>query len=70
MPVKNMNTETLSPKSRKTFYIRADLNEKIRAYAYWERLGISDVVNMALDNFFKSVEVKRIPKNRSFPSKR
>lgn len=63
--LEEVNTKVLPPKIRRTFYIRTDLDEKIRAYAYWERLGISGAVNMALDNFFKSVEVKRIPKNRN-----
>lgn len=56
--------EVPPPKKRQTYYIQVELIEKLRAYAYWERKKISEVVNMALDEFFKDREVKKIPKNQ------
>jgi len=51
-------------RKRRTYYIRVDLDEKLRGYAYWERLGLSEVVNLALDAFFADKEVKAIPPKR------
>jgi hypothetical protein len=48
-------------RKRRTYYIRLDLDDKIRGYAYWERLAISEVVNLALEEFFADKEVKAIP---------
>lgn len=59
-----MEPEVPPPKNRQTYYIRVELIEKLRAYAYWERKKISEVVNMAIDGFFKDREVKKIPKNQ------
>jgi hypothetical protein len=53
------------PKKRRTYYIRKDLDELIRAYAYWERLGLSEVVNLALETFFTDREIKEIPPTHS-----
>lgn len=50
---------------RQTYYILVELIEKIRAYAYWERLGISEVINCALEEFFAEKKIKPIPKKRS-----
>ena len=44
--------ETPPSKRRQTYYIQEELIEKIRAYAYWKRMGISEMVNMALEEFF------------------
>ncbi|MBM3210757.1 hypothetical protein FJZ33_00940 [Candidatus Poribacteria bacterium] len=64
MSIKEMNISSLLPKSRKTFYIRMDLIDKLRAYAYWERRGISETVNIALDEFFKNMDSETIPGSR------
>ena len=56
--------EVPPPKKRQTYYIRVELIEKLRAYAYWERKNISEVINMALDQFFSNLEVKKIPKSQ------
>lgn len=52
------------PKKRHTYYIKVELHEKVKAYAYWKRKSISEVVNEALEEFFKDLEVKKIPKNQ------
>ena len=56
--------EVPPPKKRQTYYIRVELIEKLRAYAYWERKNISEVINMALDQFFSNLEVKKIPRQK------
>ena len=43
---------------RQTYHLRMDLEEKVKSYAYWERLKISEVVNLALDNFFKERKIQ------------
>lgn len=52
----NKKEETVG-KKRQTYYIHLDLIEKIRAYAYWERLGISEVVSCALEQFLADKEI-------------
>lgn len=42
-----------SPKKRQTYYIHTELMEKVKAYAYWERKGVSETVNMALERFLQ-----------------
>ena len=64
MSVETADIKVSSVKHRKTYHIQDELHEKVKSFAYWERLRISDVVNMALNDFFKSVKVKRMPKNR------
>lgn len=39
---------------RQTYHLEMDLVDKIKKYAYWERLKVSEVVNKALREFFKS----------------
>jgi len=38
---------------RQTYHLDTDLIEKIKKYAYWKRLKVSEVVNEALREFFK-----------------
>lgn len=53
------------PETRATFIIKIPLLDKVKAYAYWERLSIKDVMNMALDEFFKNKkDIKPIPKKK------
>jgi hypothetical protein len=54
MSVDIANKKSLSVKNRRTYHIQDDLHEKVKAYAYWERVSISDVVNTALDLFLSS----------------
>jgi len=56
----SIKPETLEQKNiykRQTYYLRTDLEEKVKSYAYWERLKISGVVNLALEDFFKLKKV-------------
>lgn len=43
--------KNLSAKHRRTYHIQDDLHEKVKAYAYWERMSVSDVVNTAFKQF-------------------
>lgn len=47
--------------ARHTYYVRVDLLEKLRGYAYWERYGISELINQILEEFFEGREVKPKP---------
>ncbi len=47
--------------TRHTYYARVDLLEKLRGYAYWERYGISELINQILEEFFEDKEVKPKP---------
>lgn len=38
---------------RQTYHLETDLIEKIKKYAYCQRLKVSEVVNQALSEFFK-----------------
>ncbi len=52
--------------TRHTYYARVDLLEKLRGYAYWERYGISELINQILEEFFEDKEVKpKPPRKRS-----
>ena len=44
---------------RQTYHLETDLIEKIKKYAYWERLRVSEVVNKALREFFKNKKFTR-----------
>ena len=50
--------------TRHTYYIRKDLLEKVRGYAYWERYGISELINQILEEFFEDKEVKPKPRRK------
>ena len=41
---------------RHTYYARLDLLEKVREYAYGERVGISELMNRILEGFFEEEE--------------
>ena len=47
---------------RHTYYARADLLEKVREYAYGEQVGISELINQILEEFFEEQEEE--PKQR------
>ena len=38
---------------RHTYYARLDLLEKVREYAYGEQVGISELINQILEEFFE-----------------
>ena len=43
---------TKEGETRATFIVREDLLEKVKDFAYWERLQIKEVVNTALEQYF------------------
>lgn len=45
-------------KKRQTYHMRADLIPKVKEYAYFEKVDISDVVNEAIDRFLKGYRPK------------
>ncbi len=47
---------------RQTYHLKKEIIDKVQAYAYWERLGISEVVNSALEEYFSTKKVKSLPK--------
>jgi len=49
---------------RATFILKQDYLEKIKAYAYWERLQIKDVFDDMCEQFFKDKKVRSIPERR------
>ena len=51
--------------TRHTYHVRLDLLEKVRGYAYWERIGISELINHILEKFFEGKEVKPRPSKKS-----
>ena len=50
--------------ARHTYYVRVDLLDKLRGYAYWERVGISELINQILGEFFEDKEVKPTPSRK------
>lgn len=57
------NKPSLTPleeqiKKRQTYHIRTDLIPKIKEYAYFEKIDISDVVNTAIQKFLKGYKLK------------
>ncbi len=49
---------------RHTYYLKQSLTDKVDGYAYWERYSKSEVVNTALEEFFKDKKVKPLPEDR------
>ena len=49
---------------RATFILKQDYLEKIKAYAYWERLQIKDVFDEMCEQFFKDKKVRSIPEKK------
>lgn len=47
---------------RATYIVNKELNEKVKALAYWERLTVKEVVHDALVNHLKDRNIKPIPK--------
>lgn len=52
---------------RATFLIKEDLNEKVKSYAYFNRVLVKDIIDEALDNWIREIEaaegpIKMLPK--------
>lgn len=48
--------------TRATFIVNQQLNEKIKALAYWERVTVKEIVHEALTNYLQDRTVRAIPK--------
>lgn len=49
---------------RATFILRQEYLDKIKAYAYWERLQIKEVFDEMCEQFFKEKKVRSIPSKK------
>jgi hypothetical protein len=49
---------------RATFIIKQEHLEKIKAFAYWERIQIKDVVEEMCEQFFENKKVRSIPQRK------
>lgn len=64
---KSSQEGTKEKETRATFIVNEDLQEKLKAIAYWDRVLIKDVVNTALQEIVakyekKNGDIKPIPK--------
>jgi len=48
--------------TRATFIVNQELNDKLKALAYWERLTVKEVLHEALTQFMADKKVKALPK--------
>lgn len=51
--------------TRATFIVERNINEKIKALAYWDRLTVKEIVNAALEIYLKDRNIKPIPKKNT-----
>jgi hypothetical protein len=63
---KSSQEGTKDKETRATFIVNEELLEKLKAVAYWDRLLIKDVVDLALNEYIsryekKNGEIKPIP---------
>jgi hypothetical protein len=49
---------------RATFIIKQDHLEKIKAFAYWERIQIKDVIEDMCNQFFENRRIRSIPQKQ------
>jgi hypothetical protein len=49
---------------RATFIMREDNLEKVKDFAYWERLQIKEVIDEALENYFSEKKIRKRPEKR------
>ncbi len=49
---------------RATFIMRQEHLEKIKAYAYWERIQIKDVMEDICKEFFENKRIRSIPQKQ------
>jgi len=50
--------------TRATFILQQEHLDKIKAYAYWERVQIKDVLEQMCEQFFENKKVRSIPDKR------
>ncbi len=63
-PKNTTQTGLPSAWTRATFIVNKDLNEKIKAVAYWDRLTVKEVLHEALMEYLKGRSVKPVPKKK------
>ena len=44
--------------------MKQELNDRIKALAYWERLSIKEVIHEALTQYMENKKVKPVPQKR------
>lgn len=54
----SVSTQKEQNKKRQTYHMRADLIPKIKEYAYFEKVDISNVVNEGVDKFLRGYKPK------------
>ena len=54
---KKPKKQDVEPIKVKSYHLKTSLIKKVRSYAFWEGLKISEVVNLALEEFFKGKRV-------------
>jgi hypothetical protein len=59
---KDIKSKSSTSEKRETFIIKVDLSEKLKNYAYWERMQQKEVINHILEDFFSKNPVKQRPK--------
>lgn len=50
--------------TRATFIIKQELNEKLKALAYWDRVTVKEVVHEALSCYLQDKNVRAMPKKK------
>jgi hypothetical protein len=53
---KSSEVGTIEGETRATFIVRESLLEKVKAVAYWDRLKMKDVINIALEEYLSRYE--------------
>jgi len=49
--------------TRATFIIDTSLHKRVKAYAYWQRVTVKEVVDAALKQYFADKDVPSMPDN-------
>lgn len=50
--------------TRATFILKQEINEKIKALAYWDRITVKEVLHEALTIYLQGKNVRAIPKKK------
>jgi len=50
--------------TRVGYIVKEELVEKVRAYAYWERISLVEAMEEILESFFSTKKVKAIPRKK------
>lgn len=61
IPKESDKISNIIEEKRETFIVRTELSDKIKDYAYWERIKQKDAINLMLEYFFKNHPTKKRP---------